>query len=110
MHELCERRPKIWLGTRRSVALLVLESRGNGKKQVCYQGGAVPNTHVSPAGVELSETIEYLLLDLMYAPKGSALATLAEFLVRLEDLSHCLVWTGECFADDVHHLTSFQPT
>ena len=36
----------------------------------------------------------HLLLDSVYAAEGSALATLADFFVRFEDMSHCLIWTG----------------
>jgi hypothetical protein len=36
-----------------------------------------------------------VLLNLLYAPEGSMMARLADFLVRIEDLSHILVWTKD---------------
>lgn len=38
-------------------------------------------------------TGEYTLLNLLYSPEGSFLAQLREYLVRVEDMSHILVWT-----------------
>jgi hypothetical protein len=37
------------------------------------------------------ETLE--LMNLLYAPEGTMLFDLAQLLVRLENLSHCLVWS-----------------
>lgn len=42
---------------------------------------------------KLSSTGEYALLNLLYVPEGSYLAALRDYLVRVEDLPHILVWT-----------------
>lgn len=36
---------------------------------------------------------EYTLLDLLYAPDGSYLSELRDYLARIEDMPHILVWT-----------------
>ena len=36
---------------------------------------------------------EYTLLNLLYAPDGSFLAQLQDYLSRVEDMAHILVWT-----------------
>ena len=36
---------------------------------------------------------DMVLLNLMYAPEGSSLTSIGELLLRLENLSHILVWT-----------------
>ena len=38
------------------------------------------------------ETDMLMLLDLLHAPKDSALASLAKVLTRIENLSHVLAW------------------
>jgi hypothetical protein len=37
---------------------------------------------------------DLVLLNLMYAPDGSTLSAISELLMRLENLSHILVWTA----------------
>jgi hypothetical protein len=39
-----------------------------------------------------------LLLNVLYAPERSTLHELGQFLVRLDDLSHCLVWSKQATA------------
>jgi hypothetical protein len=36
---------------------------------------------------------EYTLLNLLYAPEGSYLAQIRDYLIRVEDMPHILVWT-----------------
>ena len=57
---------------------------------------------------------DLVLLNLMYAPEGSSLTAIGELLLRLENLSHILVWTktrvmkskDECFPEhDTRVLT-----
>uniref|UniRef100_A0A7S1J653 ubiquitinyl hydrolase 1 n=1 Tax=Eutreptiella gymnastica TaxID=73025 RepID=A0A7S1J653_9EUGL len=43
---------------------------------------------------------EWLLLDLLHAPEGTALHSLARVMARLENLSHVLAWTQNAGARD----------
>lgn len=50
-------------------------------------------SHCTARIKRIAETGEMTLLNLCYAPPGTALASLAETLSRIENISHVLAWT-----------------
>ena len=54
--------------------------------QISYKGSSATVTRICG-----KQTM--VLLNLLYAPQGSALSELADLLLCLDNLSHCLVWT-----------------
>eukprot|EP00755_Sulcionema_specki_P005608 Sspe_Gene.33212::Locus_16237_Transcript_1_1_Confidence_1.000_Length_12018::g.33212::m.33212 len=80
------------------------EMTGEFSRQMSSFGQAESDERPPAKPAAQAEDQDLLLVDLLHAREGTPLYSLAQLLMRVEDLSHCLVWTNNLYPQEGENI------